>query len=380
MAKDYYQILGVQRGASESELKSAFKKMAVKHHPDRNPNNREAAEAKFKEINEAYDVLSNPQKRQHYDHFGSADGFAGGGFEGGFQGNMNDIFGDIFSDFFGGGSQRRGGGRASQTRGSRGKDLNSAVKISLEQAYFGTNFQMSFTCLTSCKSCKGKGSFDKTISFKTCGTCQGMGAIRQSNGFLTIEKPCPHCQGQGESLVNPCNSCNGIGRVHGKKKVKVEIPVGTISGETIVVEQEGEAGSLGQPSGNLLIKVHVESHDLFELQGKDLKIKVPVDCFLAATGGKVVVPSFSSTIRLDIPAGTNHGRQLTVPDMGMKRKTTRNGDLICEIQISVPKYLSQEQNQAIKEFSETMLVEDHYADILAWQDKVADFNQSKKDR
>ncbi len=350
MAKDFYKTLGVDKTASNDELKKAYRKLAMKYHPDQNKDNPEA-EAKFKEINEAYDILKDDQKRAAYDQFGEAafDGSMGGGGAGGFQGGFggagafSDIFEDMFGDFMGGG--QRGSGNA-----SRGSDLQYTLEISLEEAFKGKEAKIKVKLNETCEACNGTGSADKG-SGTTCPTCDGAGRIRQQQGFFTIERTCPTCQGQGTIIKDPCKVCNGSGRVKKEKNLQIKVPAGVDSGRRIRLSGEGEAGLRGGPRGDLFVLLVIKPHKLFKRDGANLFCRVPIPVTTAALGGEIEVPTIEGKAsKIKVPAGTQTGQQFRLKGKGMTTLQSANrGDLFIEIFVETPVNLNKKQQELIKQ-------------------------------
>lgn len=351
MAKtDYYQLLGVGKDADDASIKRAFRKMAMKYHPDQNPDNAEA-EKKFKEINEAYEVLKDPQKRSAYDQYGHAafeqGGPGGGGFQGGDFGGFGDVFEDLFSEFMGGGGRgRRGNGP------SRGSDLRYNLTISLEDAFHGRKMSIRVPGSVACDSCHGNGSADGSKPVN-CPTCQGAGKVRAQQGFFTIERTCPTCQGQGQTVKNPCRSCRGQGRVNKERSLSVTIPKGVESGQRIRLAGEGEAGMRGGAAGDLYIFLDIEPHTLFGRDGQDLYCEVPVPMTTAALGGSVEIPSLDGTKgKITIPAGTQTGKKFRLRGKGMPiLRQTRMGDLYVAVRVETPVNLTTKQRELLQEFA-----------------------------
>ncbi len=353
--RDYYEVLGVAKGASEDEVKKAYRKLAMKYHPDRvstlADDEKKKSEEKFKEIQEAYAVLSDPQKRQMYEQFGHAGvgGNSASGGAGGFQGGgFEDIF-DSFGDIFGGGS-RRGGGR-SPNGPIRGNDLEYRIEISLEDSAFGTEKKMSFPRTENCDTCKGSGA-KKGSSSVTCGTCKGAGQVRFSQGFFSVQQTCPECQGSGKVIKDPCSDCHGAGRVRKNKTVKVNIPAGVEHGSTLRLNGEGEAGANGGPHGDLYVHVLIKEHKVFTRQGKDLHCEIPISFSIAALGGEVDVPTLDGKhVKLKVPEGTQTNNQLRVRDKGIKAlRGIGTGDLYCHIFVETPVKLSDSQKDILRKF------------------------------
>ena len=347
MAKqDYYELLGVDRTASESELKSAFRKMAMKYHPDRNPDNPDA-EKSFKEVNEAYDILKDGQKRAAYDQFGhdAFEGGMGGGRPQGFASGFSDIFDQMFGDL--------GGGRRSGGDGNRGSDLRYNLSISLEEAFTGRQAEVKVPTAVVCDSCHGSGAAAGSMPV-TCRTCQGTGRVRAQQGFFTIERTCGTCGGAGQVIENPCGKCRGTGRIQKEKNLEVNIPAGVEEGTRIRLTGEGEAGARNGPPGDLYIFLSVEEHPIFTREGGDIYCHVPLTMSLAALGGQVEVPTLGGgRARINIPAGTQAGKQFRLRGKGMSilRRSDR-GDLYVEAGVETPVNLSKEQKKLMEKFSE----------------------------
>ena len=359
MAKrDYYEILGVKKGATEQELKNAFRGMAKQLHPDRNPGDKDA-ERKFKELNEAYQVLSDPQKRAAYDRFGHGafeGGMGGQGFGGDFNASMNDIFDDLFGDFMGGG--RRGGARgqpgAGATRGGRerGDDLRYNMEVSLNEAYSGKTAEIRVPTSVGCETCSGTGARAGTRP-SVCSTCHGAGKVRSSHGgFFTIERTCTTCQGRGEVIDNPCGTCSGSGRVTKERKLSVNIPAGVEDGTRIRLAGEGEAGLRGGPAGDLYIFLAIKPHEFFQRDGADIFCKVPISMVTAAIGGSIEVPSIDGErTRVKIPEGTENGKQFRLRGKGMPvLRSKQAGDMYIQIEVETPKNLNRRQRELLAEF------------------------------
>ena len=352
MAKrDYYDVLGVQKNASDAEIKKAFRNMAKENHPDSNQGD-EGAEARFKEINEAYESLKDPQTRAAYDQFGHAGtqaGGMGGGFGGGgFGGNFSDIFEDLFGDFAG-----RSGQNSRQQRQSRGSDLRAEIKIDLKDAYFGTTRELAINSATGCDDCDSTGATSGS-GRSTCQHCGGSGSVRSTQGFFTLERTCSVCSGKGSLIENPCRSCSGSGRVRKKRKLSVNIPRGVDEGTRIRLGGEGEAGENGGPFGDLYVFVSINENEFFKRSEADLLSEVPIDFVTAALGGQIEVPTpDGKKIRISIPEGCQNNRQFRLKGKGMPvLQTNRLGDLYVEIRVEVPTKLNEKQKGILKEFSE----------------------------
>ena len=348
MAKqDYYATLGVERGASADELKKAYRKLAMQYHPDRNPGDAKAEE-KFKEINEAYDVLKDDQKRSAYDRYGhaafenggmGAGGGMGGGF--GFEGGL----GDIFEQMFGGGGRRGGGAQT-------GADIKATVEIDLKEAFSGTKVNVRVTTRMTCDACSGSGSADKSGS-ETCGTCGGAGRIRAQQGFFLVERTCPTCGGSGRVVRNPCRVCSGVGTVPREKTLSVQIPAGVEDGTRIRLSGEGEAGARGAPPGDLYVHVAVRPHPIFQRDGANIFCRVPLLMTQAALGGEIEVPTIDGTAaKVKIPAGTQSGDQFRLRGKGFSvLRSTQRGDMYIQVAVETPQNLTRRQRELLEEFA-----------------------------
>ncbi len=354
MAKaDYYDLLGVEKSASEAELKKAYRKKAMELHPDRNADKPDA-EAQFKEVNEAYDVLKDADKKAAYDRFGHAafENGGGGGQRGGFQGGNADFasaFSDVFDDLFGGFAG--GGQRGGQRRAVRGSDLRYNLRVSLDEAYKGKHANLTVPSSVACEVCNGTGA-ENGAEPSTCPTCTGMGKVRAQQGFFTVERTCPTCQGRGQIIKNPCGSCAGAGRVKKDRSLSVNIPQGVETGTRIRLAGEGEAGQRGGPSGDLYIFIEVEDHEIFERDGTNLYCRIPVSMTTAAMGGELEAPTVDGgRSRVKVPAGVQTGKQLRLRGKGMP--TLRGGsygDLYIELAVETPVNLTARQKDLLKEF------------------------------
>jgi molecular chaperone DnaJ len=350
MKRDLYETLGVAKTADEKELKSAFRKLAMKYHPDKNPGDAEA-EKTFKEISLAYEVLKDPQKRAAYDRYGHAafeQGGMGGGGMGGGAGGFSDIFEDIFGEMMGGGRQRRSsGGR------ERGADLRYNMEISLEEAYAGKTAQIRVPTSITCDVCTGSGAKPGTKP-TTCATCQGSGRVRAAQGFFSIERTCPTCQGRGQTIADPCGKCHGQGRITEERSLSVNIPAGIEDGTRIRLSGEGEAGLRGGPAGDLYIFLSVKPHEFYQRDGADLYCSVPISMTTAALGGKFDVATLDSTkSRVSVPEGTQAGKQFRLKGKGMPvLRSSQIGDLYIQIQIETPQNLTKRQRELLREFDE----------------------------
>ncbi len=350
--RDFYDVLGVNKAADEAALKSAYRKLAMQHHPDRNPGNAES-EAKFKEISEAYDTLKDGQKRAAYDRFGHAAFENGGGRGNGagfgpdFNSSMSDIFEDIFGDFMGGGG-RRGGG-ASKLRGS---DLRYNLEISLEESFEGRTVEIDVPTLVGCNTCEGSGAKPGTGTH-TCRQCNGHGKVRAAQGFFTIERTCPVCQGRGQMMDQPCTDCSGQGRRQENRKLSVDIPKGIEDGTRIRLANEGEAGVRGGPAGDLYIFISIRPHELFQRDGADLYARVPISMTTAALGGDFEVPTLDNArAKVKVAAGTQPGQRVRLKGKGMPVLRSKDvGDLYVQLDIETPQNLSRKQRELLEEFA-----------------------------
>lgn len=351
MAKrDYYEVLGVERSASEQEIKRAFRQLAKEHHPDRNPDNSEA-ERRFKEVNEAYEALKDPQKRAAYDQFGHAAFEQGGGphgFGADFGASMSDIFDDLFGEFMGG--QRRGprGGRGARQRGD---DLRYNMEVTLVEAYEGKAAQIRVPTSVKCEACTGSGTKPGS-SPANCRTCGGAGKVRASQGFFTIERTCPSCQGRGEVINDPCSTCAGSGRVTKERTLSVNIPAGVEDGTRIRLAGEGEAGVRSGPAGDLYIFLSIRPHEFFQRDGSDLFCRVPISMTTAALGGQIEVPNVGGgRSRVKIPEGTESGKQFRLRNKGMPvLRSSVTGDMYIQVEVETPKSLNRRQKELLREF------------------------------
>ncbi|MGE0212095.1 MAG: molecular chaperone DnaJ [Parvibaculaceae bacterium] len=350
--RDYYEVLGISRSVDEKELKVAFRKLAKQYHPDANPGDH-SAEHKFKEINEAYEALKDPQKRAAYDRFGHA-AFEGGGFGGRpgqgfgpeFTSSMSDIFEDLFGEFMGGG--RRGQRRGGATRGS---DLRYNMEISLTEAYSGKMAQVRLPTSVTCEGCQGTGA-KAGSSPTTCGTCNGQGAVRSTSGFFTVERTCPTCQGRGQIISDPCQTCSGQGRVTKERTLSVNIPAGVEDGTRIRLAGEGEAGLRGGPAGDLYIFLSIKPHEFFQRDGADLFCRVPISMTTAALGGEIEVPTIEGKkARVQVPEGTQPGAQFRLKGKGMPvLRSHQHGHMLIQVTVETPVNLSRKQRDLLKEF------------------------------
>ncbi len=368
--KDYYEVLGVNRDASEDDLKKAYRKLAMKHHPDRNPDNPKA-EVHFKEAKEAYETLSDPQKRAAYDQYGhaafEAGGMGGGGFgagAGGFD------FSDIFGDIFGGG---RSGGQRSNVH--RGADLRYNLEITLEQAARGTETQIRIPTMAECETCHGSGAKPGT-SPTTCTTCGGHGQVRMQQGFFSIQQTCPRCHGTGKMITSPCPTCHRAGRMKHQKTLSVKIPAGVDTDDRIRLSGEGEAGVNGGPPGDLYVVIQIKQHPVFERDHNDLHCEMPISFTTAALGGEIEIPTLDGAARIKIPPETQSGKIFRLRGKGIKGvRSSSHGDLHCHVMIETPVNLTEKQKELLREF-ETLNQADaerHNPRAKSWMSKVREF-------
>ncbi len=369
--RDYYEVLGVSKGASDDELKKAFRKEAKKYHPDLHPGDKEA-EAKFKEINEAYEVLSNPEKRQRYDQFGHAgvDPNYGAGGGGGFNGGFND-FGDIFSDIFGGGFGFGGGGRRNGPK--RGNDVRQVVNVSFEEAAFGCKKKINVTKMESCHTCGGTGAKAGTQP-ETCQHCHGTGQIQTQQrtilGYMTNVTTCPNCHGTGKIIKEPCRDCRGTGKVRTSKTIEINIPAGIDDGQTMQLSGQGEPGERGGPHGDLLITVKVRPHDIFKRRDNDIFLDMPISFVQAALGATLKVPTLDGLVEYDIPEGTQSGTRFRLRGKGIPFiRGKGRGDQYVTVTVEVPKNLTSKQKELLKEFEE----DKNYKQKKSFAEKMKDF-------
>ncbi len=349
--RDYYEVLGVERGTSGKDLKKAYRRVAMKFHPDRNPDDAEAEE-KFKEASEAYEILSDDQKRAAYDQYGHAgvDQQSGmGGGAGGFGGgNFSDIFGDVFGDIFGGAG---GGGRGGSSRGS---DLRYTLDLDLEDAVKGTTVKIRVPTLVGCNPCNGTGAKSGSKP-AACSTCGGVGQVRMQQGFFSVQQTCPNCRGKGSVITDPCASCHGQGRVEETKTLSVKVPPGVDTGDRIRLAGEGEAGTAGGPAGDLYVQMSVRDHEIFERDGRNLYCEVPISFVDAALGGELEVPTLDGRVRLKVPAETQTGKLFRLRGKGVAPvRGGAAGDLLCRVSVETPVNLTNKQKDLLKEFQATV--------------------------
>lgn len=365
--RDYYTVLEVSRTVTEVELKKAYRRLAMKYHPDRNPEDHEAEE-KFKECKEAYEVLTDPQKRAIYDQHGH-EGLTRGGAGFSAADAFSDIFGDVFGDIFGGG--RRGG----RQQVFRGADLRYDLELDLEQAVFGYEASVEFATLGECETCNGSGAAAGSKPV-TCDTCNGAGQVRMQQGFFAVQQPCPRCKGRGQIISQPCDSCLGQGRVRRNKTLSVKVPPGVDNGDRIRLAGKGEAGRNGGPAGDLYVEIRVREHPIFERDGSHLSCEVPVSFATAALGGAVEVPTLGGNMELKVPAETQSGRVFRLREKGVKPvRGGATGDLFCRVVVETPVNLTDEQRDLLRQFDATMRdsTRNHSPRERTWLDGVKRF-------
>ena len=379
--RDYYEVLGVNKGASAEEIKKAYRKAAMKYHPDRNPGDKEA-EAKFKEVGEAYEVLSDDEKRQRYDQFGfagvdpnygaGAGGSYGGAGFGGF-GGFGD-FGDIFSEFFGGGGGSRGAARENAPR--RGENIMTQLELTFEEAAFGCEKEVATPRIETCSACSGSGSADGVI--ETCSQCRGSGQVRTVQNFMGMQMqstaPCPQCSGRGKIIKTPCTTCRGKGKVRRTNKVKVKIPAGVDAGQSIRVRSEGNVGANGGPNGDLLVEVYIKRHPIFTREDRDVLCEVPISFTQAALGAKIMVPTLDGKVEYEIPEGTQTGREFVLREKGIPEVNNprRRGNHRFTVVVETPTKLTKEQKELLRQLDET-LVHAETPKIKKFFDNLKDF-------
>jgi molecular chaperone DnaJ len=382
--RDYYEVLGVSRGASADEMKSAYRTLAKKYHPDVNPNNK-AAEDKFKEINEAYEVLSDPKKKSEYDQYGHA-GVGAGGFPGGNPGGSRPQgfgnaseeevdLGDLFGNIFGGGGRSRSGPARSQ--GEAGNDLRFDLEVTFEEAAFGTTREIRFRKLSTCDICHGSGAVAGSGRV-VCPTCHGAGQIRESQGFFTTARTCPRCNGQGEMPGSPCPTCQGQGRLEKDRSLSVKVPAGADDGARLRFRGEGEAGLNSGPAGDLYVYLHVKPDLFLKREGKDLHIEVPISLAQAALGAEIEVPTLEGPVKMKIPSGTQSGLTLRLKDKGIRNpKESGQGHLFVKVLVVVPTNLSNEQRKKLEEFKD-ISTENNTPPITDFINKMKGYSYRKK--
>jgi len=372
MAKrDFYEILGVAKTASEDEIKKSYRKLAMKYHPDRNPDNKEAEE-KFKEVKEAYEMLTNPEKREAYDRYGHAGVDPNSGMGGGCggAGGFGDAFGDIFGDIFGGGR-----GRSSGPQVYRGADLRYNLEITLEQAASGFDTTIRVPSWDKCDTCHGSGAKPGTQPV-TCTTCAGHGQVRMQQGFFSIQQTCPKCHGSGKIIPEPCAACGGAGRIKRNKTLEVKIPAGIDNGMRIRSSGNGEPGTNGGPPGDLYVEIHIKPHEVFQREGDDLHCEMPISFTKAALGGEIEVPTLGGKVSFTIPEGTQTGKTFRLKGKGVKGvRSGYAGDLFCHVVVETPVKLTDKQKDLLKEFDRLTKEggSKHSPQSKGWMDKVKDF-------
>jgi molecular chaperone DnaJ len=379
MAKrDFYEILGLAKNATEEDIKKSYRKLAMKYHPDRNPDSK-GAEEKFKEAKEAYEMLSDPQKREAYDRYGHAgvdpNMGGGGGFGGGGNGGFADAFGDIFGDIFGGAAA--GGARGS--RGGpqvyRGADLRYNLEITLEQAANGFDTTIRVPSWDSCETCHGSGAKPGT-SPTSCPTCAGHGQVRMQQGFFSIQQTCPKCHGTGKIIPEPCATCAGAGRIKRNKTLEVKIPAGIDDGMRIRSSGNGEPGMNGGPPGDLYVEIHIKAHSVFQRDGDDLHCEMPISYATAALGGEIEVPTLGGKVSFTVPEGTQSGKVFRLRGKGVKGvRSGMAGDLFCHVVVETPVRLTERQKEMLREFESSMSEggAKHSPQSKSWKDKVKEF-------
>ena len=372
--RDFYEVLGVARNASDEEIKKSYRKLAMKYHPDRNPDSKEA-EDKFKEAKEAYEMLSDPQKKAAYDQYGHAGvdpnmgGFGGAGAQG--FGGFADAFGDIFGDIFGGGG--RGGRGGPQVY--RGADLRYSMEISLEEAASGHETQIRVPSWSSCDTCGGNGA-EPGSKVETCSTCHGHGQVRVSQGIFSMQQTCPKCHGNGQFIPKPCKKCHGEGKIKHQKTLEVKIPAGIEDGMRIRSAGNGEPGVNNGPAGDLYVEIHIRAHPVFEREGDDLHCQMPISMAIACLGGEIQVPTLSGKATFDVPEGTQTGRTFRLRGKGIKGlRSSLPGDLYIHVQVETPVKLNEAQRKLIKEFDESLKAggHKHSPQEKGWFDRVKKF-------
>jgi molecular chaperone DnaJ len=372
--RDYYEVLGVAKNASEEEIKKANRKHAMKHHPDRNQgDSAKKSEERFKECKEAYEMLSDPQKRAAYDQYGHAgvDPNLGARGPDGFSGGFAEAFGDIFGDIFGGAAgARRGGGQQVY----RGSDLSYAMEITLEEAANGKETQIRIPSYDTCETCSGSGAKPGT-SPKVCSTCNGAGTVHMRQGFFSIQQTCPHCHGSGKIIPEPCPTCGGQGRIKRNKMLEVKIPGGINEGMRIRSSGNGEPGPNGGPPGDLYIEIRIKPHEIFERDGDDLHCTVPVGLTTAALGGSIEVPTLGGKAEIELPEGTQHGKTFRLRGKGIKGvRSSYPGDLYCHVTVETPVKITEHQRKLLKELDESFRKsgDRHSPNSKSWSDRVKD--------
>ena len=372
--KDYYDVLGVNKDASAEDIKKAYRKLAMKYHPDRNPDNPKAEE-QFKEAKEAYEVLTDDQKRAAYDQYGHAgvDPSMGGGAGGFGAGGFSDAFGDIFGDIFGGAGGTRSGGQRNNVY--RGADLRYNMEISLEEAAKGTETKIRIPVQSTCETCKGTGAKPGTQPV-TCTTCGGHGQVRMQQGFFSVQQTCPKCHGSGKMVKDPCTSCHGAGRVKQNKTLSIKVPAGVDEGDRIRLSGEGEAGVNGGPTGDLYVVIHLKEHEIFKRDGGNLHCEMPIGFTTAALGGEIEVPTLEGSAKMKVPAETQTGAIFRLRGKGIKPlRQSEPGDLLVHVVLETPVKLTEKQKELLREFEVSMQADNgkHSPKNKSWVDKARDF-------
>jgi len=369
MAKrDYYEVLGVSKSASADEIKKAYRRLAMKHHPDRNENDSGTSETKFKESKEAYEVLKDSEKKATYDQFGHDGLRRGPGGRGGAEG-FGDIFGDVFGDIFGGG--RRGGG----PQVFRGADLGYELKLDLEKAVTGDTVEIDVPTQVGCASCHGSGA-KKGTSPETCSTCGGAGQVRMQQGFFSVQQTCPACKGAGTTISDPCDDCHGRGRIRKTRTLSVKVPAGVDDGDRIRLSGEGEAGRNGGPAGDLYVELRVSKHKIFERDGANLACEIPISFTTATLGGEVELPTLDGNVSLKVPAGTQSGKVFRLRGKGVTTvRDPRQGDLFAQVAVETPINLTSEQEELLEKFDVSLKAggDKHSPRADGWLDTVKRF-------
>lgn len=373
--RDYYEILGVSKSASQEDIKKAYRKLAMKYHPDRNPDDA-SAKTKFQECQEAYNILSDEQKRAAYNQFGHAgvkQGPGPGPGAGGF-GGFEDMFGDIFGDIFGQGAGR---GQRAQPRAHRGADLKYDITLTLEEAVHGVTKKITIPSWVSCKSCQGSGA-KKGSKPVTCQSCNGMGQVRMQQGFFSVTQTCPTCRGQGQTISDPCPACHGHGRVQESKTLSVNIPAGIDNGDRIRLSGEGEAGMMGGPAGDLYVEAHITPHPIFERDGNNLYCEIPVSFSTVVLGGELEVPTIDGKVKLKIPPETQSGKLFRLRGKGVKAlRSGGMGDLMCRVMVETPVSLTGAQKDLLKQLEDSLSSDPgkHNPKANSWFNNVKRFFQ-----
>ena len=369
--RDYYDVLGISRSADKSTIKRAYRKLAKKYHPDTNAGNVQAEE-KFKEATEAYNVLSNPEKKKLYDQFGHAAVDGSGGMGGGAGAGFGDIFGDVFGDIFGGGRSRPRGGP------QRGSDLRYNLDVDLEEAVHGTTTKIRIPTLVACKPCEGTGAKPGSKPV-TCNTCGGAGQVRMQQGFFAVQQTCPACRGRGTTISDPCTTCRGNGRLEEEKTLSVKIPPGVDNGDRIRLAGEGEAGTAGGPNGDLYVQIAVRPHKIFEREGKNLYCEVPISFVDAALGGEIEVPTLDGKVMLKVPEETQTGKLFRLRGKGVVPvRGGSAGDLICKVAVETPVKLNKQQKELLRQFQASAEGSNNSPKKSSWFDGMKSFFEDGK--